>query len=152
MKLAESDETLLWQKELIISHRCLPIKKLLCNTRISQLKKPRHDKTNNMACVPSQDQSLRCPHEETLAPQWRPWSDWSDAHADLSLRWVHRSFGWFCRETAQMATVSVLIWAMSRENLLSELCDQVRFKLAASATESIKCWQFGYSNKYTLLQ
>ena len=24
------------------------------------------------------------------------WSDWADAHADLSLHWVHRSFCWLC--------------------------------------------------------
>ena len=35
--------------------------------------KPLHDKTNKMACVPSEDsdqpnQSLRCPHEDSLGP------------------------------------------------------------------------------------
>ena len=35
---------------------------------------PPHDKTNKMACVPSEDsdqpghQSLHCPHEESLVP------------------------------------------------------------------------------------
>ena len=32
---------------------------------------PPHDKTNKMACVPSEaqiDQILRCPHEESLGP------------------------------------------------------------------------------------
>ena len=24
------------------------------------------------------------------------WSDWADDQADLSFRWVHRSFCWFC--------------------------------------------------------
>ena len=28
------------------------------------------------------------------------WSDWADAQADLSLRWVHRSFFWFCHALA----------------------------------------------------
>ena len=28
------------------------------------------------------------------------WSDWVDAKADLSLRWAHRSFCWFCRAAA----------------------------------------------------
>ena len=28
------------------------------------------------------------------------WSDWVDAQADLSLRWVHRSFCWFCHAVA----------------------------------------------------
>ena len=26
------------------------------------------------------------------APQWRFWSDWADAHADLSFRWAHTHF------------------------------------------------------------
>ena len=29
-------------------------------------------------------------------------SDWVDAQFDLSLRWVHMSFCWFCRAVAQM--------------------------------------------------
>ena len=41
------------------------------------------------------DQSLCCPHEESLGPylpvsaQQRLRSDWADAQADLSLRWAH---------------------------------------------------------------
>ena len=44
------------------------------------------------------DQSLRCPHEESLGPELpikrkqRLWSDWADAQADLSLRWAHSRF------------------------------------------------------------
>ena len=34
--------------------------------------------------------------------QWRLWSDWVDAQADLSLRWVHMPFCWFCHEAAQI--------------------------------------------------
>ena len=30
-----------------------------------------------------------------LSTQWRLWSDWANAQADLSLRWAHRSFCWF---------------------------------------------------------
>ena len=33
--------------------------------------------------------------------QWRLWSDWADAQADLSLRWAHRPFCWFCHKAAQ---------------------------------------------------
>ena len=73
---------------------------------------PPHDKTNKMACAPSEDWdqpgylpsliSLRCPHEESLGPYYplsalrRLWSDWVDAQADLSLRWAHMPFCWFC--------------------------------------------------------
>ena len=34
-----------------------------------------------------------------LSAQWRLWSDWAD---DLSLRWAHMSFHWFCRGAAQI--------------------------------------------------
>ena len=41
------------------------------------------------------DQSLCCPHEESLGPslsaQLRLWSDWADAQADLSLRWANEA-------------------------------------------------------------
>ena len=49
------------------------------------------------------DQSLHCLHEENLGP-WvhsEDWSDWADAQAELSLRWVHMPFCWFCHEVAQ---------------------------------------------------
>ena len=38
-----------------------------------------------------------------VSAQWRLWSDWADAQADLSLCWVHRSFCWFCRAAAHLA-------------------------------------------------
>ena len=31
--------------------------------------------------------------------------DWSDAHADPSLCWVHRSFSWFCHAAAHVMNV-----------------------------------------------
>ena len=34
--------------------------------------------------------------------QWRLWSDWADAQADQSLRWVHRSFCWFSHDVASI--------------------------------------------------
>ena len=37
-----------------------------------------------------------------LSAQGRLWSDWMDVQADLSLRWVHLSFYWFCHAVAQM--------------------------------------------------
>ena len=37
-----------------------------------------------------------------LSAQWRPWSDWADAQADLSLRWAHTHFVGF--------VMSRLIW------------------------------------------
>ena len=37
-----------------------------------------------------------------LSAQQRLWSDWVNAQADLSLRWAHRSFCWFCHAAAQI--------------------------------------------------
>ena len=34
------------------------------------------------------DRVLSCP----LSAQWRPWSDWADTQADLSLHWAHSHF------------------------------------------------------------
>ena len=52
------------------------------------------------------DQSLCCPHEETLDP-WLSLKLTAKTlirlgHADLSLRWTHRSFCWFCHTAAQL--------------------------------------------------
>ena len=86
-----------------------------------------HDKTNKMTCAPSED-SDQPGHPPSLIrvftvcmkkawilnyllnAQWRLWSDWANAQADLSLRWVHRSFCWFCHdETAQLLNASFLV-------------------------------------------
>ena len=40
--------------------------------------------------------------------QWRLWSDWVDTHADLRLRWAHRSFCWFCRALAHLTATGNL--------------------------------------------
>ena len=72
------------------------------------------------------DQSLRCPHEETLGPLLPiectakalirlggcpGWSDWVDAQADLSLRCVHRSFCCFCHAQAHIRGVPMMIYS-----------------------------------------
>ena len=67
-----------------------------------------HDKTNKLTCAPSED-SDQPGHPPSLVRvfavrsigsqgpkvsscgQRRFWSDWADAQADLSLRWMHRS-------------------------------------------------------------
>ena len=87
-----------------------------------------HDKTNKMACAPSKhsDQTGRIRvfagrMKKTLvlsyplSAQRRLWSDWADAQADLSLRWAHMPFGWFCHEAAHISliltVVMKLIWS-----------------------------------------
>ena len=44
----------------------------------------------------------------SLATNWahnEDWSDWADAQADLSLRWAHSHFCWFCHKAAHLITV-----------------------------------------------
>ena len=69
---------------------------------------PRHDKTNKMNVRPAltsaqSDQSLRCPHEETLSPllttERTAKTRWS-AHSDQSSL-VAQSFCLFCHEAAK---------------------------------------------------
>ena len=83
---------------------------------------PEHDK---MMCAPSEDsdvctqrrlrsawasalfdQSLCCPHEETLGPLLPIERTVKTliAQADLSLRWVHTSFCWFCHAAAHLTS------------------------------------------------
>ena len=40
-----------------------------------------------------------------LSAQPRLWSGWADAQADLSLRWAHMPFCWFCHEAAEIKNI-----------------------------------------------
>ena len=78
---------------------------------------PPHDKTNKMACAPSEDSdqpghppsliSLRCPHEESFGPLLpiertaKTLISLGGCQADLILRWA-QSFFLFCHEVAHM--------------------------------------------------
>ena len=85
---------------------------------------PAYDKTNNMACAPSEDSDqpghppypirVCCALNRLLRTQafscgqQRLWSDWADAQADLSLRWAHMPFCWFCHALAHLLQVTSL--------------------------------------------
>ena len=43
-----------------------------------------------------------------FSAQRRLLSDWADAQADLSLRWAHMSFCWFCHVAAQMYILTIV--------------------------------------------
>ena len=60
-----------------------------------------HDKTNKLTFAPSEDSDQPGHPPSCPLSAMRRLSDWADAQADLSLRWVHRSFCWFCHEAAQ---------------------------------------------------
>ena len=78
-----------------------------------------HDITNKMICAPSEESDQpgnlpslvrvfavrsKCSRGPNVSScgQRRLWSDWANAQADLRLRWVHRSFCWFCHEAVHM--------------------------------------------------
>ena len=52
-----------------------------------------------MACASSAQWVAKGP--SFLHADSEDWSGWADAQADLSLRWVHMLFCWFCHDAAQ---------------------------------------------------
>ena len=77
---------------------------------------PHRDKSNKMACAPSED-SDQPEHPPSLWALWlakdpvllhadsKDWSDWAHAQADLSLCWAHKSFCWFCHAQVQICLI-----------------------------------------------
>ena len=92
---------------------------------------PPHDKTNKMACAPSEDSdqlpslirvfAVRMKKAQVLSypliAQRRLWSDSADAQADLSLRWAHRPFCWFCHEAAQFMVHNLFSTSKAKRKL-----------------------------------
>ena len=85
---------------------------------------PAHDKTNKWHMHPAKTQislgirpvwsvfAVRMQKawvlSYPLSAQQITWSDWADAQADLSLRWAHMPFCWFCHALARIVlTVSI---------------------------------------------
>ena len=81
----------------------------ICGRLDVSIIEPPHDKTDKMACVPSEDSDqpghppslirvfavhMKKPWvlSYPLSAQRRLWSDWAGAQADLSLRWAHMPF------------------------------------------------------------
>ena len=48
------------------------------------------------------------------------WSDWADAQADLSPRWAHIPFSWFCHEAAQIRLGQVGFYKW--KDTIKEIC------------------------------
>ena len=60
------------------------------------------------------DQSLHCPHEESLGPLLPNWVQSEDSDQTvpmLSLRWVHMPFCWFSRVLAHIISDELPRWA-----------------------------------------
>ena len=84
---------------------------------------PPHDKTNKMACAPSEDTdqpghppslirvfAVRMKKawflSYPLSAQRRHCEDWADAQADPSLRWAHMQFRWFSHKAAHVLSMA----------------------------------------------
>ena len=104
-----------------------------CKNKIILANEPHRDKTNKMSVRPAKTQislGIR-PIWSVLAVrligsqvpklsssgQWRRWSDWADAQADLSLRWAHMPFSWFCQDAAQISSTTASQDAFSHTHL-----------------------------------
>ena len=83
---------------------------------------PPHDKTNKMACAPSEgsDQpgltpslprvfAVRMKKAWVLSYPMRLGSDWADAQAGLSLCWAHMPFCWFCHAAAHLFSGDIIL-------------------------------------------
>ena len=68
------------------------------------------------------DQSLCCAlngyHRNLAFFMWttKPWSDWADDQADLSLRWAHMQFCGFCRELAYLTEHRLILFRVMKDN------------------------------------
>ena len=67
-----------------------------------------------------------------LSTQQRLWSDWMDVQADLSLRWAHMPFCWFCHEAAHLLTepisyIVVVEWANEQQYWQNLKIDSARY-------------------------
>ena len=92
--------------------------------------------------------TLSCP----LSAERRLWSDWAEAKADLSLRWVHSHFVGFvmsrlkiCREYWSESSRRDDMSPVTRKPVFG-VCDQVRSNQPVQVQRlEIKSWNFGYS-------
>ena len=69
-----------------------------------------------------------------LSAQWRLWSDWADAQADLSLRWAHTHFVGFVM--SWLMCQSSVAPATSWQNQQNDQCARQRFRSALALAQS----------------
>ena len=95
---------------------------------------PPHDKTNKMACAPSEDPAqpghppslirvfvVRMKkawvHIYQMSAQRRLWSDWADIQTDLSLRWAHSHFVGFVMRRLSCCQHTLIAWLVRAVSL-----------------------------------
>ena len=91
---------------------------------------PLHDKTSKMTVRPAKTQTSLDIRSFSNKVQSEDWSDWADAKADLSLRWAHMPFCWFCPKAAYIFFLNLVallqkiventIFPFSRPNLIEK--------------------------------
>ena len=142
---------------------------------------PQHDKTNKMACAPSEysDQPGQMPSpigvfavlmkipwalSYPLNAQRRLLSDWVVAQVDLNIRWAHRPYCWFCHAVAHcMASLHranfELSWSITKptKRTLSPAKIQISLGIhpVAWSGSSVRCmsdWYSGCCGFYPLVQ
>ena len=75
-------------------------------------------------------------HCYPLSAQRRLWSDLVDAQADLSFRWSHISFCWFCPEAAHLS-----FWAGAQQNDMYAQW-KINLGIAQSDQPSLSAWRW----------
>ena len=80
---------------------CYCLRYMYVNWTTRNIREPAHDKTNKMPRAPSEDGWAWASLATKLSAQRRLWSAWVNTQADLSLRWAHMPFYWFCHALAQ---------------------------------------------------
>ena len=111
-RLSRAITDCIWPKAEIVN-----VRQEIVHLRHQKVFQPGHDKTNKMACAPSEN-SDQPGHRPSLirvfaigmkkalvflyllSPKRRLWSDRADAQVDLSLCWAHMPFVWFCHVLA----------------------------------------------------
>ena len=109
----------LFRPAIIPSSRVEPKQAISDSILVILIREPQNGKANKMICAPSEDSdqpghlanlirvfAMRSMVSHGLhassCGQRRLSEDWADSQAGLSLRWAHKSFGWFCRAAAQI--------------------------------------------------
>ena len=93
---------------------------------------PQHGKTNKVTVCPAKTQISLCIcpvwsesslsawrklGSYPLSAQWRLWSDWADAQADLSLHWAHSHFVGFVMSWLKCSMSHNQFWLLAKDNI-----------------------------------